>query len=46
MWNVGEGNSVRPGDDSWVGCDENFKLLRNMVDALRTKGFFLFISSS
>ena len=32
---VGEGNRVRLGEDPWVGCDENFKLPRNIVGSVK-----------
>jgi hypothetical protein len=35
VWKVGDRNEVRLGDEPWVGCDENYKLPRNMVGALR-----------
>lgn len=40
VWKVGNGNFVRLGQDTSVGCKENFCFPRNIVSALRDKGYF------
>jgi hypothetical protein len=40
VWKVGVGTRTRIREDPWAGCDENFKLPRNMVEALQERGLF------
>jgi hypothetical protein len=40
VWNVGNGKSIRIGENPWVNSGEGFKLTKNLVNALHGRGIF------
>jgi hypothetical protein len=37
---VGDGRRIRLGEDPWVCCGDNYKLLVHLIIILREKGLF------
>ena len=36
-WNIGNGRKMRVGEDPWVGCNQQHRLIRNLVESLRQR---------